>query len=81
MASTQLYDFGDSVGEHTIITSGFELADIGVSVSRAIIGGTGASRTAAGTQTQTLLGLNNPDLVVAGRPLFGVTLSVRLAVR
>ncbi len=81
VASTQLYDFGDSIGEHTIVTSGFELADVGVPVNRAIVGGTGASRTAGGTQTQTLLGLNNPDLVVAGRPLFGVTLSVRLAVR
>ena len=81
MASTQLYDFGAMVGEHTIITGGFELADIGVPVSRAIVGGTEKSQTAGGTQTQTLLGLNNPGLVVAGKPLFGVIVSVRLAVR
>ena len=81
VVSTQVYDLGGRVGEHSIVTSGFELADIGVKVDRAITGGTGSSRSAGGTQTQTLLGLNNPDLVMNGVPLFGVTLSVKLAVR
>ena len=37
--------------------------------------------TTGGTQTQTLLGLNNPDLVLDGVPLFGVSLSVELETR
>jgi hypothetical protein len=81
VVTTQIYDLGDSVGDDTIVTSGFELADVGVEVTRAIIGGTGQSSDANGSHTQTLLGLNNPDLVVDGRPLFGVTLSVQLPPR
>jgi hypothetical protein len=81
VVTTQIFDLGDRVGDHTIVTSGFELADVGVEVTRAVVGGTGRSRNANGTQTQTLLGLNNSDLVVDGRPLFGVTLSVQLPLR
>jgi hypothetical protein len=76
--TTQVFDFGESVGEQTIVTSGFELVDVGVPVERAIVGGTGGYTGAMGTETQTLLGLNNPDLVVDGVPLFGVALSVEL---
>jgi hypothetical protein len=81
VVSTQMFDFGRKVGDHSIVTSGFELAEIGVAVERAIVGGTGKARNATGTQSQTLLGRNNPDLVIGGVPFFGVTLSVRLTVR
>ena len=76
--TTQVFDLGDTVGQDTIVTSGFELIDVDVAVERAIVGGTGVYGGATGTQTQTMLGLNNPDLVVAGVPLFGVSLSVEL---
>jgi hypothetical protein len=81
VVTTQLYDLGAAPGAHTIVTNGFELADVGVAIERAITGGTGRDRDARGTQTQTLLGLNNPDLVIDGVPFFGVTLRVQLAVR
>ena len=81
VVTTQVYDFGDTVGEQMVVTNGFELADVGVPVHRAIVGATGRHATAGGTQTQTLLGLNNPDLVVDGVPLFGVSLSVELETR
>ncbi len=78
IVTTQVFDFGESVGEQTIVTSGFELIDVDVPVERAVVGGTGDYTGATGTQTQTMLGLNNPDLVVDGVPLFGVSLSVEL---
>ena len=81
VVTTQIYDFGDTVGEHMVVSNGFELADVGVPVERAIVGGTGRHATTGGTQTQTLLGLNNPDLVLDGVPLFGVSLSVELETR
>jgi hypothetical protein len=78
IVTTQVFDLGESVGEQTIVTSGFELIDVGVPVERAVVGGTGDYAGATGTETQTMLGLNNPDLVVDGVPLFGVSLSVEL---
>ena len=81
VVTTQVYDFGDTVGEQMVVTNGFELADVGVPVDRAIVGGTGRHANRGGTQTQTLLGLNNPDLVIDGVPLFGVSLSVELETR
>ena len=80
VVTTQVYNFG-VVGEQMVVTNGFELADVGVPVGRAIVGGTGHHATTGGTQTQTLLGLNNPDLVLDGVPLFGVSLSVELETR
>ncbi|MGH9117896.1 MAG: hypothetical protein ACRD0A_08465 [Acidimicrobiales bacterium] len=79
VVSTQLYDRGAAFGDHTVVTNGFERADIGVAVDRAVTGGTGPARNARGFQTQTPLGLNNPDLVIGGVPFFGVTLGVELA--
>jgi hypothetical protein len=56
VVSTQVYEFNDG---STIITNGFELADIGVQGVRAISGGTGAYRSALGEQLQTLNGFTD----------------------
>ncbi len=79
IVTTQVFDFGEAPGEQSIVTSGFELIDVGVPVQRAIVGGTGEYTGATGTETQTMLGLNSPDLVMDGVPLFGVSLAVELA--
>ena len=58
VVSTQIFDFGDGDGQATIVSDGYELADIGESVERAVIGGTGPFTGAEGRSQQTLLGLN-----------------------
>jgi hypothetical protein len=78
LLSTQMYDMGESPGADTILSSGWELADIGVPVSRAITGGTGDHAGATGVQTQTLLGFNNTETIVGDAPAFGVGLHVEL---
>jgi hypothetical protein len=40
--STQFFQAGTATGAETVVTQGYELADIGVAVRRAITGGTGA---------------------------------------
>lgn len=54
----QYYDFGDSAGELSLITEGYELAEPGVTVRRAVTGGTGTYRDARGQARQVLLGFN-----------------------
>ena len=78
LVSTQSYDLGDDPGADAILTSGWELADVDVPVTRAIIGGTGDHASASGVQTQTLLGFNNTETMVGDAPVFGVVLSVEL---
>jgi hypothetical protein len=56
--STQFFQLGDEAGAQTIVTTGYELADVDVAIARAITGGTGDFKTARGESTQTLLGLN-----------------------
>jgi hypothetical protein len=56
--STQFFQFGDEPGAETIATLGYELADVGETISRAITGGTGKYDDARGESQQTLLGLN-----------------------
>lgn len=56
--STQFLQFGTEPGAQTLVTTGYELADIGVAIARAITGGTGEYSTARGEATQTMLGLN-----------------------
>lgn len=56
--STQFFQFGDEAGAETIVTQGYELADVDVAIARAITGGTGDYSTARGESSQTLLGLN-----------------------
>ena len=58
VVSTQIFDFGDGDGQATIVSDGYELADIGEWVDRAVIGGTGPFTGAEGGSQQTLLGLN-----------------------
>ena len=70
-ATTQIFVLGDS-GEDTIVTSGFEYMDVGLPISRVVVGGTGAYADAHGVQQQTLLGFNNTDLVIDDIPLFGL---------
>jgi hypothetical protein len=78
VVTTQYYDLGDGYGADMIVTTGWELADVGVPVDRAIIGGTGDHASASGIQTQTLLGFNNGSTVIGDAPVAGVGLSVEL---
>lgn len=70
--STQYFQFGDEPGAETIITTGYELADLNTAVSRAILGGTGEYSTARGESSQVLLGLNGSE---------GVNLRVQVEVQ
>lgn len=72
VVSTQFFQLSATPGAETIITQGYELADVGVAISRAISGGTGAYKDARGQGQQTMLGLNATD---------GVSLRVQLDVR
>jgi hypothetical protein len=56
--TTQTHNFGAVDGEATVVSDGAEVADLGVSVDRAVIGGTGPFVGAGGTATQSLLGFN-----------------------
>lgn len=70
--STQFFDLGDEPGAQTIVTQGYELADVGVAITRAITGGSGEYKQASGESEQTLLGLNATE---------GVNLHVKLEVQ
>jgi hypothetical protein len=70
--STQFFQFGTTPGAETIVSQGYELADVGIAISRAITGGTGQYQDARGQGQQTMLGLNATD---------GVNLRVKLDVR
>jgi len=56
--STQFFQLGDEPGAQTIVTTGYELADVDAAIARAITGGTGDFKTARGESKQTMLGLN-----------------------
>lgn len=56
--STQFFQMSEEPGAETISTVGYELADVGQAISRAITGGTGEYNDARGESEQTLLGLN-----------------------
>lgn len=58
VVTTQLYSFGKELGKKMIVTDGYELADIGVAISRAIVGGTGEYMGIKGELKQTFLGFN-----------------------
>ena len=53
VVSTQVYEFEDG---STIITNGFEIADLEAPVTRAVTGGTDAYRGVSGERTQILHG-------------------------
>jgi hypothetical protein len=69
--STQFFQLGDEPGAQTLVSQGYELADVGVAISRAITGGTGEYKSARGQGEQTMLGLNASQ---------GVNLRVKLVV-
>jgi hypothetical protein len=58
VVTNQIYSFGKELGQKTIVTDGYELADIGKAVSRAITGGTGEYIGIEGELKQTFLGFN-----------------------
>lgn len=58
VVTTQLYNFGEELGEQMIVSQGYELADVGVPIQRAITGGTDEYSNARGELTQRFLGLN-----------------------
>lgn len=64
VVSNQIYQFNEAYGNASIMTDGFELADVDVEASRAITGGTGDFVAVSGEQTQTLHGFNERDGVV-----------------
>lgn len=70
--TTQLYQLGVTPGAQTVVTQGYELADLDVMVSRAILGGSGDRQEARGEQRQELLGLNQT---------MGVTMHAELEIR
>ncbi len=70
--SNQFFQLGTAPGEQTITTTGYELADVGVAINRAITGGTGEYQDARGQSQQQLLGFNTTQ---------GVTLRVTLEPR
>ncbi|MGF1470110.1 MAG: hypothetical protein ACFB50_00010 [Rubrobacteraceae bacterium] len=72
VSTTQLYDLGDEPGEVTLVTDGSEISDVNEEVKRAITGGTGPYKRAAGEGGQTLLGFNATE---------GVNLSFELKVQ
>jgi hypothetical protein len=58
VVSSQLYNFGDELGTAMIASDGYELADVGVEIARAITGGTGQFAGAGGEARQTMIGMN-----------------------
>jgi hypothetical protein len=70
--TTQLYNFGDTLGARLLVSEGYELADVGVAIQRAITGGTGEYASASGEASQTFLGFNATE---------GVNLRFELTVR
>jgi hypothetical protein len=56
--TTQLYNFGSHLGDETFVSEGYELADVGVVIERAITGGTGPYTGAKGEVQQKFLGFN-----------------------
>jgi hypothetical protein len=58
VVTTQLYTFGDELGQAMLVSDGYELADIGVEFERAVTGGTGPFASTGGVARQTFLGFN-----------------------
>lgn len=69
--STQYFNFGDEHGDVSLVTEGYELADVSVPISRAITGGTGPYKHASGEAAQVFHGFNTT---------MGVNLSVEIEV-
>lgn len=72
VVTTQIFNFGDDPGRQMIVTDGYELAETGVSIKRAITGGTDDFANARGEGEQTFLGFNASE---------GVNLSLELNIK
>jgi hypothetical protein len=58
VVTSQVFQLGQSVGAESLMTEGFDLADINRANERAVVGGTGQYVGARGVQVETLLGYN-----------------------
>ena len=67
--TTQVYNFGGALGNATLISEGYELADVDVAIGRAVSGGTGPFAGARGQAQQTLLGFTEQMAVNLRFPL------------
>ena len=56
--STHLFNFGGEWGEATVVTTGYDLDDLVVSLDRAVTGGSGPFAAAGGVQSEVNLGFN-----------------------
>ncbi len=56
--TTHLFNFGGAWGEATLVSDGYSIDDLGVTLERAITGGTGPYEGARGVQRETNLGFN-----------------------
>lgn len=56
--TTQVYNFGEEFGNDMLVSDGYELADEGVVIQRAITGGTGKYQGTRGAISQSFLGWN-----------------------
>ena len=61
VVTTQLYNFGSELGQNTLVTEGYEIADVNVNIKRAITGGTGEYAQTRGEIAQALLGFNGSE--------------------
>jgi hypothetical protein len=68
----QILDLGANPGDEAIMSDGYELADVGRQIHRAIVGGTGPFAKARGEQVQALVAFPNN----AGGVSLRVTLEV-----
>jgi hypothetical protein len=55
----QILDLGANPGDEAIMSDGYELADVGRQIHRAIVGGTGPFAKARGEQVQALVAFPN----------------------
>lgn len=70
--TTQVYSFGEDLGAETLVSDGYEIADVGIVFRRAITGGTGEYAGAGGVADQVFLGFNASEGV---NLTFDITLS------
>ena len=59
VVSTQVFNFYSEDGDSTMVSNGFELANVGVQVTRVLAGGTGDYQGASGIQVQQLMGFTD----------------------
>jgi len=59
VVSTQVFKFYGEDGDSTMVSNGFELAEIGAQVTRVLAGGTGTYQGTSGIQVQELLGFTD----------------------